>query len=422
MKTKAITIKYKPTKWQKIVHADKSRFRVLVAHRRFGKTTLAINELVKAALENPGGRYWYVAPTYRQAKTIALRALKEYLPPEFIERKNENDLTFDLINGSEIALKGAENEDSLRGAGLEGMVLDEFQGFSRETWEAVLEPTLAESDGWALFLGTPKGRNAFFEMFQRGNNPDFKDWSSHRWSIVDTKQLGHTRFPMSKINDKKLSVTENTFREEWMAEFLEGAGTVFRGIKEVTDVPLPPGGVEPMWDCTYQMGVDLARLRDWTVITVVNHRMEVVYWDRFQQIDWETQKYKIMAVSDKYHHCPFFLDATGLGDPILNDLQRMGANVRAYKIASASQKKDLIDNLQIRIEQKQIRIPNEPQIIQELEAFTYKVTAANRTVYQTTKGFHDDCVISLALSVWDINPNLRNGIRQDKLFPLEDDY
>lgn len=415
-------IKYKPTKWQRIVHEDKHLYKVIVAHRRFGKTTLAINELIKHALENPNSRYWYIAPTYRQAKTIALRTLKEYLPQEYIEKKNEQDLTFELVNGSEIALKGAENADSLRGAGLQGIVLDEVQEIDKEVWEAIISPMLADTDGWAIFLGTPKGRNFFFEIYNRGLSKEFKQWTSFKWSIEQTQHLGHTKFGKNKIEQKKQGVTESTFREEWLAEFLEGAGTVFRGIKKIIGPRLAQGGLTPEWGSSYQMGVDLARLRDWTVLTVVNHKMEVVYWERFQQLDWEAQKYKILAVSDTYHHCPIILDATGLGDPIYMDLLRMGGNVRPYKISSASQKKDLIENLQIRIEQRQIQIPKEDQIIQELEAFTFKVTAANRTVYQSPSGFHDDCIISLALAIWDINPNLRFGIREDKLLPVEDNW
>jgi len=403
-KTHIVKIKYKPRKEQKIIHEDKSLYRVIVAHRRLGKTTAALNEVIKAALENPNKRYWFVAPNYRQAKNIAIREIKQFLPKEFVLKKNEQELTFDLVNGTEIALKGAENADTLRGAGLHGVVFDEFQEMDKEVWEDVISPMLAEAQleghGWAIFLGTPKGRNYFYELYKRGESkdPKWQHWSSHRWSAYDTKIFGK-----NFIDQKKEEMSENAFRQEYLAEFIEGSGTVFRGIKDVTTVAIPETGLPPKWDETYQMGVDVARLLDWTVLTVVNHRMEVVYFERFQKLDWDLQKTRILDVSYRYHNCPVMFDASGIGDPLFEDLLNMGGNMRPFKITRTS-KKTLIENLQIRIEQKQISIPNIPQIIDELEAYTFSTSPAGGTIYKHPSGFHDDCVISLALAVWELLP------------------
>lgn len=417
-KISPITIKpdYKPRPEQRIIHDDKHQFKVVVAHRRLGKTTCALMEIIKGALENNGKRYWFIAPTYRQAKMIANRDLRKHLPPQYIERKNENDLTWELINGSEIALKGAESSDALRGAGLAGLVLDEVQQMDREVWEAVLKPMLAEEQGWAIFLGTPQGRNHFYELYQRGLDDEFPNWKSFHWAITDTKV-----FSKEFVEQERKENTEEYFRQEWMAEFLEGSGTVFRGAKEVMSADLPEGGLFPKWDETYQMGVDLARLQDWTVLTVVNQKLEVVYWERFQQLDWEMQKLKILHISDVYHHCPVQLDTTGLGDPIYEDLLRMGGNVRGFKFSSTS-KKALIENLQLRIEQRQIKIPNNKQIVKELESFRFEITENGRVKYSAPSGFHDDCIMSLALSIWDLIPSLQPRINQSRYLPYEQDF
>jgi hypothetical protein len=143
------------------------RFRVLAAGRRFGKTYLACTELCRAAF-SPGRVAWYVAPTYKQAKRIAWKPLKDLTRPLWASTPHETDLRIDLITGGTIALRGAENFDSLRGVGLDFVVLDEFASMAPEAWTEVLRPALSDRLGGALFIGTPKGHNHFYELFQAG--------------------------------------------------------------------------------------------------------------------------------------------------------------------------------------------------------------------------------------------------------------
>lgn len=410
-----IKIPYAPRPLQRKVHDDKTRHKVIVAHRRFGKTTLALNELIRAALMRPNARFWYVAPTYRQAKTIAYDLIQRYLPSELVVKRNENDLTFKLWNGSEIALKGAENKDSLRGVGLKGLVLDEYELMDRDVWEAILEPTLNDNPqdpGWAIFLGTPNGRNHFFELFMKDGKPG---WKSYKFSALETNQLDP-----AFIDRAREDLPEDTFRQEYLAEFLEGEGTVFRGLKACIR---PPEHCydQPRFGSSYQMGVDLARLRDYTVLTVVNQDRRVVYWERLQRMDWEFQKLKIMAMSEQYGHCRVVIDATGVGDPVATDLERYGCNILAYKMQSSEPKRALIENLKLRIEQGQIIIPNERELVRELEAYRFEITDRGRVIFEAPSGFHDDAVISLALAVWDMQPG--SGSRYGSQIPeIEDDF
>jgi hypothetical protein len=150
---------------QREVFLSPHRFRVLVAGRRFGKTYLANVELLRAA-SGRGRTAWYVAPTYRQAKRIAWNRLKELTRPYWASKPQESDLRIELARGGTIALRGADSYDSLRGEGLDFVVLDEFASMAPAAWKEVLRPALADRQGGALFIGTPRGYNHFYDLYE----------------------------------------------------------------------------------------------------------------------------------------------------------------------------------------------------------------------------------------------------------------
>ncbi len=164
-----ISTGYRPRPLQSEIHRQLVRFNVLVCHRRFGKTVLCVNELIDRALANrrPRPRYGYIAPLYRQAKQVAWDYLKFYTSPIPGARANESELRVDLPGGRRIQLFGADNPDALRGIYLDGVVLDEYAQMSPRVWTEVLRPTLADRIGFAIFIGTPKGRNAFHDLYQQ---------------------------------------------------------------------------------------------------------------------------------------------------------------------------------------------------------------------------------------------------------------
>jgi hypothetical protein len=141
-----------------------------VAGRRFGKTFLSTGELLKAAIGGKNRNCWYLAPTYQAAKEIAWSMLIDTIPEEYIVKTNETALTLKLINGSIISLKGAEKAQNLRGRSLDFCVLDEFSDMRPEAWYEVIRPSLSDRQGSALFIGTPKGRNHFYDLWASGLN------------------------------------------------------------------------------------------------------------------------------------------------------------------------------------------------------------------------------------------------------------
>jgi phage terminase large subunit len=218
------------SKAQETIAKDPTRFRVVVAGRRFGKTHLAIRELCFHA-KDPYRDVWYVAPTYKMAKQIVWKKLKQRLQDlNWVAKHNETELTLQLINGSTIALKGADNYDSLRGVGLDFIVLDEFADIDPEAWYETLRPTLADKQGRALFIGTPKGiGNWAYEIYQ--NALDEKDWKSYQYTTI---QGGNVK--PEEIESAKRDLDERTFRQEFMATFETFAGRIYYAFDRMANV------------------------------------------------------------------------------------------------------------------------------------------------------------------------------------------
>jgi hypothetical protein len=204
-----MTIKLKRPQW-KVFRSDQ-RFRVLVAGRRFGKTFLALVELCRAAWD-PGRLAWYVAPTYKQGKRIAWKALKKLTQPYWASRPNETDLRIELTSGGTICVKGADNYDSLRGDGLDFLVVDEYASIAPEAWTEVLRPALADRLGRALFIGTPQGFNHFHELVE--STETRPDWKVFQFT---TAQGGNVS--AEEIESATHDLDERTFRQEFLASF-----------------------------------------------------------------------------------------------------------------------------------------------------------------------------------------------------------
>lgn len=202
------------SKPQETIANDERRFRVAICGRRFGKTHLSIRELCRFA-RIPEREVFYVAPTYRQAKQIVWKKLKKKLVElKWAKKVNETELSILLKNGSTISLKGADNFDSLRGVGLDFVVLDEFADIDPDAWYEVLRPALSDRQGSALFIGTPKGKgNWSFELFNKHeDDPDF--WSSFQYTTI---QGGNVT--AEEIEAAKRDLDDRTFNQEYNATF-----------------------------------------------------------------------------------------------------------------------------------------------------------------------------------------------------------
>jgi len=208
----------KPQK--QILECDK-RFRVLITGRRFGKTFLCIQELAKFS-RYPKKKVWYVAPTYRMAKDIVWNDLVDRMTKhKWLKKLNHSDLRLTLRNGSEISLRGADNENSLRGVGLDFLVMDEFADVKEHAWYEVLRPTLSDKNGSALFCGTPRGYgNWSYNLFSKENEDE--QWKSFQFTTLDGGQVS-----ASEVQQAKQDLDERTFNQEYMASFVNYAGQIY---------------------------------------------------------------------------------------------------------------------------------------------------------------------------------------------------
>ena len=208
------------------------RFRVVVAGRRFGKTFLSTAELLHRALREPNQNVWYLSPTYKASKDVCWDMLISQIPPEYITKTNETALKIDFKNGSSISLKGAEKPDNLRGRAIDFVVLDEFADMKPEAWYEVIRPSLSgrQSQGEALFIGTPKGRNHFYDLYGKGVDHD-DGWRSYQYTTIEGGNV-----PPEEIESAKADLDTRTFQQEYEAQVVNYSGIIYYGFKREESV------------------------------------------------------------------------------------------------------------------------------------------------------------------------------------------
>lgn len=228
---------------------DSHRFKVVAAGRRFGKSRLAAWILLIKALQSPEKDVFYVAPTFQQAKDIMWAMLKE-LGHEVIVAAHENTGVLTLVNGRKIALKGSDRPDTLRGVGLYYVVIDEYASMKSQVWEQILRPALADVKGGALFIGTPAGRNHFWDLYKYAEEEDDDDWSAFHFTSYDNPFI-----EASEIEAAKKTLSSFAFRQEFMSSFEASASDIFKESWIKYDKEEPKEG-------DYYMAVDLAGFAD----------------------------------------------------------------------------------------------------------------------------------------------------------------
>ena len=247
-----IVIPYKPREHQKAVHNKLKRFNVLVCHRRFGKTVLCINELLKRAMQNTltRPRYYYLAPTYSMAKRTAWDYVKEYTGVLPDVTYHETELRADLPNGARIQLLGCERPDSLRGLYIDGVVLDEVAQMPPRLWTEIIRPALSDRNGFMIAIGTPQGHNSFHQLFDHALHQ--KDWYAEIFKASETDIISEL-----ELNEAKALMPEEIYDSEFECSFDSAAiGSIYsKGLnkaeedKRITKIPYDTSvKVNTYWD------------------------------------------------------------------------------------------------------------------------------------------------------------------------------
>ena len=252
-KTLDISIPYKPRPLQKQVHQNLKRFNVLVCHRRFGKSVLAINELILHAANKPSQKLAYIAPTYRQGKAIAWDLLKQYSKPllQLGGQRNESELKIDLWNESRIQIFGADHADSLRGMGFHGVIMDEYAIMAPRVWTEIIRPAIADTNGFVIFIGTPMGHNQFWEVYDYAQRGD-PNWYAAMYRASETDVIAK-----EELRHARSIMTEEQYNQEFECSFTAAVSGSYYGKlmtnadneDRVCDVPYDEAvGVETWWD------------------------------------------------------------------------------------------------------------------------------------------------------------------------------
>lgn len=373
---------HNPHSAQKQVLDCDSRFIVMMAGRRFGKSLISQTISIDTAVNKK--RVAYITPTYQLGK-IFFKEIVDLLPLE-IYSKNESDLVINFITGGSIRFFTGERLDNLRGLKFHLAVVDEasFIPNLEDGWLNSIRPTLTDYKGKAIFLSTPRGKNYFYSLYSKAE----PDWQSFKFTTYDNPYIDP-----QEIDDARRQLPEVVFEQEYMANPAENAANPF-GTQFIRNC-LHPVTTMPV----VAFGIDLAKSVDWTVIVGLDENGNVAYFDRFQ-MDWHNTKQNIIRLPK----CPILVDSTGVGDPILEDLQREGVMIQGLKFTSTS-KQQLMEGLQSAIHQGKIGYP-EGIISQELEVFEYQYGATG-VKYSAPSGYHDDAVVALALA-WQ-NFSLKRG-------------
>lgn len=372
---------------------------ILVWHRRSGKDKTVFSQLPKKMFERVG-TYFYFLPTYTQARKVIWTGIDkdgmkflDHFPKEIIKNIVDS-MRIELVNGSILQVVGADDIDTIVGTNPVGVIFSEYSLMKPKVWEYI-RPILAENGGWAVFIFTPRGMNHAWTLLQVAIT-NASEWFTQILTVEDTKAIR----PEIIENERK-EMPQDLFEQEYFCKFIEGAGQFFKRISnnliEENDLPIPGH--------QYQMGVDLAKYQDYTVLTLIDlNTFQILKQDRFNQIDWNLQKAKIEGMYYKFGKPLIYMDSTGLGDPIFDDLVKRNLNIKSYKFTEQS-RRDLLVNLELKLEQDKIKIPDTETLKAELQSFRYELSDSGKIKIVVPDGLHDDCVFSLALACWELPTN-----------------
>lgn len=371
---------------------NETKYIICTTGRQFGKTFLAMNVMLKWALEDNGSISMFVAPVYAQAKKVFSELVLAIADSGLTISINKSELFITFINGSIIYFRSGEREDSLRGYTLDYLVMDEAAYQKEAVWKTVLRPTVLVKGKKVLFISTPKGKNWFYEIANRGYSDDYPQYKTYHATSYDTPYI-----TQQELNEAKLSLPDNIYQQEILAAFIDDGGEVFSNLTSCSILPEYPKKTS---DGKYYAGLDIGRANDYTVLTILNNFGEVVRIFRDRQNSWN------IIVSEVVKHLREFnarcnIEINGVGDPIFEQIKKQYSNVEPF-ITNQDSKQNIIEELIMAMNENKLKLPSQqlsPELFKELSVFTYEYSPKTRRVkYGAPNGFHDDMVMSLALA------------------------
>ena len=397
------------TNQKKIFFDSQAKKKVIAKGRRFGLTRGYAHRAIEYLLDGIGPGLWVDTVNSnidRYVERYFMPILK-HLPANCWKwRQQRKELT---ILDRKLDIRSADRPELIEGFAYKFIMLNEAGIILRDEYlyHNTISPMMMDFNPDVFIGGTPKGKGLFHELAIRAQDETKENWEFFHFTSLDNPYL-----PPKERDELISEIPQSIQDQEIYANFLEDSSTVFRNLEKCATAI----HAEPVFGKVYKVGADLARLRDFTVIDVMDSEGNQVYHDRFNELDWVVQKERIKYVCKKYNNAQCWLDSTGVGDPIFEDLRREGVNVEGYKFTNES-KKQLIQCLMISLEQEKIRIFKKdiaPVPYNEMVIFEYEMTPSGLIRYQAPEGYHDDCVIAKALANWGVQNSGAGGFGWSK--------
>ena len=390
-----LPIHYHPNQ-DKIFFQSKAKKKIIAKGRRFGLTRGYAHRAIEYLLDGISPGLW-VDTVYGNIDKYVERyffPVLRKLPNKYWRwRQQKKELE---ICGHKLDMRSADRPELIEGFAYKFMMLNEAGIILRKEYlyyNAILPMTLDFNPDFYIG-GTPKGKGLFHELAVKAQDPMNEDQEFFHFTSFDNPYL-----TQKDVEELTKEIPKSVQEQEVYAKFLEDTSTVFKNLLECAKaIPQPP-----VKGKRYYLGADIARVVDFTVITVVDEDGNQVYMERFNILDWKVQREKIRYVSEIYNNAQVWLDATSMGgDMMYEDLRDLNLDVQPYKFTNES-KKQLIHALMIALEREKIRIfskddANGKVQFNEMVIFEFEVTASGLIRYQAPEGYHDDCVFALALA------------------------
>lgn len=408
MENKTIeVVLYDPHKKQEELHnlcmlESKNFWTICISGRQAGKTIAAENQAIYWSLSDPNSLIWFVSPTEAQATEIYKAILFAAGSTNLIKSSKATKGSIEIIwtNGSRIQFKSASSENSLRGASVNYLILDEAAYIKKSTLEEIILPTLTAAGKKGLIISTPKGKNWLFNWYLKGLDKKNKQFKSIKFTSEDNPYANKELIKTFKSN-----LPTEIFNQEFMAEFVDSA-SVFRNLDEISTLILQS---EPSNGEIYHSGIDIGMLHDDTVITILNNKGEMVYYDAFTGLESPEIKDRLLATLRKWNPISALMEENNQGLPILQLLQRDWPNIDGFTTTN-ERKGEIINQLIAAFSAKELRLIKDDKLSLQLQGFIFEMTATGKVRYKAASGFHDDMVMSLAIA-WEAYVKNKSGNR-----------
>jgi len=378
---------YTPHNNQRIIHdsinKDPYKYYVINIGRQFGKSLLATNQLLYWILSNKCECAW-VSPVYNQANKVYEQIVSAFANTDIITKKDSQKLKIVFCNGSMLQFFSAERYDNIRGFTFDYLVCDEFAFMDEKAWTEVLRATVLVKGKKVLLISTPKGKNHFYKLHQLdGINEQYKSFTM---TSYDNPMINP-----SEIDDAKLTLPEMIFRQEYLAEFIDGSAMLFNN-RQLTDNKSYGKGFA---------GIDLGRADDYSVLSIFNEKGEQFYIERWRHSDWSTIVKNIANGLRTNNVQTALVEVNSIGDVIFEMLQKECSSYCTIEpfVTTNQSKKEIVESLIVANQNKEVKFLNVDWLDKELEMFTYEYNPKSRVIkYSATTGFHDDGVMASCLS------------------------